>query len=298
MEKTQINFKQERDFGEIFNATFAFIGQEIKLLGKALLYFVVPVLLIASIFMVLMGMEQQKMMRGISNGDPSSLGNPFAAFGDMFFYIIIAMLVYAVAFTMIKCTVYGYIKIYIEKGKGEFELNDIWNEIKRNFFPVLGTSIVVGLIVGLGFVFCLIPGIYFGVSLSLIYIILIFEGNGFGNAFSRSFEIVKQKWWLTLGLIIVVYLMIYVISMLFSIPGMIVGLKPLFMNLKNLENLDNMEPFAFSTGYYIFNAITYLVMYILMAIPALVLSFHYFSLVEMKDKPSLEEKINQIETNE
>jgi hypothetical protein len=242
-----------------------------------------------------MGTEQQKMMQGMYDGDPSSLGNPFAAVGDMFFYIILAGLIYAVAFTMLKCTVYGYVKLYIEKGKGEFELNDIWNEVKRNFFPVLGTSIVVGLVIGFGFVFCLIPGIYFGVSLSLIYIILIFEGEGFGNAFSRSFEVVKQKWWLTLGLIIVVYLMIYMISMLFSIPGMIVGLKPLFMNLKNLEN---MEPFAFSTGYYVFNAITYLVTYVLMAIPALVLSFHYFSLVEMKDKPSLDEKIDQIETNE
>lgn len=295
MEKKQINFKQERDFGEIFNATFAFIGQEIKLLGQAMLFFVVPALLIASLFMVLMGMEQQKIMGGMYDGDPSSIANPFSMLGDMFFYIMIAMLIYAIAFTMLKCTIYGYIKLYIEKGKDEFELNDIWNEIKRNFFPVLGTSIVVGLVVSVGFIFCLIPGIYFGISLSLIYIILIFEGEGFGNAFSRSFEVVKQKWWLTFGLIIVAYLMIYMMSMLISIPGMIVGLKPLLSNLKNLEDI---EPLTFSTGYYIFNAITYLVLYILMAIPALILSFHYFSLVEMKNKPSLEEKINQIETNE
>ena len=60
MEKTHINFKQERDFGEVFSATFAFIGQEFKMLGKAVVYFVIPIFFVAAILLVLIGIEQQK----------------------------------------------------------------------------------------------------------------------------------------------------------------------------------------------------------------------------------------------
>lgn len=295
MEQAPINFKQERDFGEIFSATFAFIGQEIKPLGKAILYYVLPVLLIASILLVFLGIEQQKMMQEVTGGDPYALSNPFSMMSSMFSYMLLLMVIYAVAFTTLKCTIYGYVKLYNEKGKDGFGLSDVWNEIMRFFFPVLGTSILVGFLVGIGFALCLIPGIYLGISLSIIYMALLFEGKGFGNAFSRSFDLTKQKWWLTFGLIIVSYLMIYMITMIFSIPGMILGLKPLLSNLKNMEDISS---FSFSTGYYVINSITNLVMYILFTIPALILAFHYYSLVEMKDKPSLLNKIDDIESNE
>jgi hypothetical protein len=295
MEQAEINFKQERDFGEIFSATFAFIGQEIKRLGTAMLYFVLPVLLLAAIIMVLFGAEQQKITQEVTGGDPYAISNPFSMMGGMFTYMLLLMFVYALAFTMLKCTIYGYIKLYNEKGRDGFGLSEIWSEIMRYFFPVLGTSIVVGLLVGFGFVFCILPGIYLGVSLSIIYVALLFEGKGFGNAFSRSFDLTKQKWWLTLGLIIVSYLMIYMIAMIFSIPAMIAGVAPMIHNLKNLEQ---PEPIVFSTAYYVLNSITYLITYILLAIPAIILAFHYFSLVELKDKPSLIEKIDQIESNE
>lgn len=295
MEQAQINFKQERDFGEIFSVTFAFIGQEFKRLGTALLYFVLPVLLIASILLVLLGAEQQKMMQEVTAGDPAAISNPFSMMSGMFTYMLLLMVIYAVAFTSLKCTIYSYIKLYNERGKDRFGLSEIWDEIMRYFFPVLGTSILVGLLAGIGFMFCLIPGIYLGVSLSIIYITLMIEGKGFGNAFSRSFDLTKQKWWLTFGLIIVSYLMIYMIAMIFSIPAMIAGVAPMLSNLKNLE-----EPtsFSFSTAYYVLNSITYFVTNILISIPAIILAFHYFSLVEMKDKPSLLEKIDQIESNE
>jgi hypothetical protein len=293
MEKAQINFKQERDFGEIFSATFAFIGQEFKRLGSAILFFVLPVLLIASILIVMLGIDQQQMMQEISGGDPTAIGDPFSMMGSIFSYMGLIMVIYAVAFTMLKCTVYGYVKIYNEKGKDGFGLGDIWNQVMRYFFPVLGISILINIIVVLGFMFCVIPGIYLGVSLSLIYLAFLLEGKGFGNAFSRSFELTGQKWWLTLGLIIVAYLMIYMMSFIISVPALIAGIKPMITSMRNLEEPD----FGFTTWYYVWNSVIYLVMYTLFTIPYIILAFHYFSLVEAKDKPSLLEQIDEIESD-
>lgn len=256
-----------------------------------MLYFVLPALLLASILMMLLGIEQQRMIEDITGGDPTRLDPTTPLFGNFFWYYGFIMLCYIFAFTVEKCTVYGYIKLYIEKGKDNFSLHDIWSEIKKHFFPVLGTSIVTGLIIIVGLALCFIPGIYLGVSLSLIYMALIFERKGFGNAFSRSFQLTGKKWWLTFGLVIVTYLMIYIISMIFSIPGMLLGLKPLLTNMGNPEQMDNI---SFSTGYYILNSLTYLLMYFLYVIPPFVMAFHYFSLVEHLDKPSLEDRIEQI----
>jgi hypothetical protein len=290
-DQDQIPFKQERDFGEVFNATFSFIQQEYKKLGVAMLYFVLPALLLASILMVLVNIEQQKMIEGISGGDPTLLDSNAPLFGNLFWYYGFIMLCYVFAFTVEKCTVYGYIKLYIEKGKNNFSINDVWGEIKKYFFPVLGTSIVVALITIIGFMLCFIPGIYLGVSLSLIYTALIFERKGFGNAFSRSFQLTGKKWWLTFGLVIITYLMIIIISMIFSVPGMLLGLKPLLTNMGSPGQIDTI---SFSTGYYILNSLTLLLTYFLYVIPPFIMAFHYFSLVEHVDKPSLEDRIGQI----
>ncbi len=289
MEKTNINFKQVRDFGEVFNATFAFIGQEFKLLGKAILYFVLPVLVITAILNVLIGIEQQKFLNEFSTMDPSDISNPFSMMGNTYKYAGLMMLVYIVAMTSLICTVYGYIKLYVTKGKDQFTLGDIWQQVAKYFLPVLGTSIVVGIITFIGLIFCLIPGIYLGVSLCLIYMALLYEEKGFGDAFSRSFELTKEKWWLTFGILLIAYILIYIISILLSIPSILMGFKSLFTNFKNPA-----QPLNLTTGYYIMNSITSLISYILFTIPYVAIAFHFFSLREAKERPSLQEKVDQI----
>lgn len=288
MENESIKIKQERDFGEIFNASFGFLRQESRQLGTALLYFVIPVFLIVSLLVVLMQIEQQKALSGFA-GDPANSGNIFS--GSYFLYAFLTLLLFAIGFTTLKCTIYGYIKLYAKHGKDGFTLTDVWGQVQKYFFPLLGTSIVVGIIVGFGFMFCFIPGIYLGVSLSVIYMALFFEDEGFGSAFSRSFDLTKQRWWLTLGLIVVAYIIVYAFNLLLSLPLAAAGLKSFFTNMDNMEAI---EDFSFSTTYVIINSLVTIITYMLMIIPATIIAFQYFSLVEIKEKPSLEDKINEI----
>jgi hypothetical protein len=290
MEKIQIDFKQERDFGEIFNATFGFIGQEFKLLGRAVLYFVLPILIVAAVIVVLIGMEQQKSLNTFQTGGLYN-SDPISTIGSTFKYTLLTLLMYIIAITVLRCTIYGYIKLYVTKGKDQFNLNDVWGEIKKFFFPVLGTSLVIGLITGIGFVFCLVPGIYLGVSLCVIYISLMFEDEGFSNAFGRSFDLTKQRWWLTFAILLICYIIIYIIYILCSLPAMLlVGFKSFFMASKGTYNSSELN----LTVYYIISSIAYLILYILFSIPFTATAFQYFSLREIKERPSLQEKIDQI----
>lgn len=294
MTNAPINFKQERDFGDLFNATFGFISQEFKKLATAILYFVVPFLLLSAIAITLYSVKVQEMMQTVTQGDKPDPFAIFAIIGSIMGYVGFMMVMSILATTMLLSTVYCYIKLYIQKGTDGFSINDVWIEVTKYFWSVLLTSIVVALVIGIGMVLCLLPGIYLGVALSIIFCIMIFEDKSFSASFSRSMKLINTNWWGTFGVFIVATIIIYIIAILFSIPGVILGFKSLFANMKTGQ----APMMDFSVGFYIVSAITSLFTQFLMVIPIVISAFIYYSTVEKVEKPSLMDKIGQIRNNE
>ena len=229
--------------------------------------------------------------------DQVSNNNPFAiysAMGSMIGYVLINLALVLLATNMLSCVVYSYVKMYVRYGKDEFTTNDVWSESMKNFGPFLIATIVTVAIMCVGFVFCIIPGIYLAIALSLILAIMIFEEEGISVAFNRSFKLIKTKWWFTFGVFIVAGIIIYILSILISIPSMAMGLKSMFFNLKQTHN----PAMNFSVGFYVVSSITNLISQFFTVIPLIITCFLYFSFVEEKEKPSLLEKIDQINANE
>ena len=290
MTNSSINFKQERDFGDLFNATFSFISQEFKRLGTAILYFVFPFFIVSAIAMTIYSVKAQEMSQALIQGDKS---DPFAIFsllGSMMGYVAVTMLISFIATSVLMCTVYGYIKLYIQKGPEGFTTNDVWLEVTKYFWKALIATIIVGIVVLVGIIFCVIPGIYLGVALFIIFPIMIFEEKSFGTSFSRSMKLINTNWWLTFGILIVTGIIIYVLAIFISIPSIILGFKSLFANMK----ANQIPLMDFSVGFYIINSITSLISQLLMVIPLVLSTFIYFSYVEKVEKPSLMDKIGQI----
>lgn len=287
-----INFKQERDFGDLFNATFSFLGQEFKKLGTAVLYFVVPFLLLAAIAMTFYSVKAQEMQQTIL-ADPK---NPFAVFsvmGALFGYVGVAILLSMIASTMLFGTVYGYIKLYVEKGSGGFTLADVWAQATKNFFRLFLGLVVTGIVFVIGFILCIIPGIYIGVALSIVFCIMIFEEMSYFDSFSRSMKLINKNWWFTFGVLIVMIIMLYILQVLISLPAMLFGLKSIFTNITHIKTGQNPIP-SLSLSFYIVNALTNLVTQLLSVIPIVLSAFLYFSTVEKIEKPSLIDRIDQI----
>jgi hypothetical protein len=290
----EINFKQEREFGDLFNATFTFIGNEFKSLGKAILYFVVPLLLIASIVGVFAGLKMQESMSSIQSGAMSG-ENPGEILSNYpFGYIFLSSIIAMIASTILTTTVLGYIKLYVNNGKDNFSLTELWGVVSRNFLRVLGATFVAGIVIAFGIMLCFLPGVYLGVSMCLILPIMIFEEKSLGEAFSRSFKLTKNNFWMILGGLVVILIIFYILSLIFSIPSAILGFKNIFMKALESQEFD----FDFGISYYITNAIASLLTYIASAIPTTFIAFIYYSQVEQNEKPSLEEKIEQISAEE
>jgi len=294
MTNTKFNFKQERDFGDLFNATFGLISQEFKRLGTAILYFVVPFLILSAIAMTIYSVKVSEMMPSIVQGEKPDPFMIFSLMGSMIGYIGIAMVLSLISVTMLLSTVLGYIKLYIQKGSEGFSVNDVWFQVVSNFWAFLIAVIIVCLVVLIGTVFCVLPGIYFGVVLSILFCIMIFEERKFSDAFGRCFKLMKSNWWLAFGVLIIAAIIIYILAILLSIPSMLFGFSSMLSNMKDGQN----PALSLPTGFYIANAITSLFTQVLMVIPIVISAFLYYSLVEKAEKPSLMDKIGQISDNE
>ncbi|MFB6319255.1 glycerophosphoryl diester phosphodiesterase membrane domain-containing protein [Saccharicrinis sp. FJH54] len=294
MQPNEINFKQERDFGDLFNATFAFIGAEIKRLGTAILYFAVPLMLVGAILSVFISVEQQQSLQSLQSG-AMDMENPFAIYGKIYNgYFFLNLLVPLIIYGLLSCITLGYVKLYVNKGKDNFTLSEVWSEVTKYIVPVIFASLLTAIITAIGAVFCLVPGVYLGVSLSLFVPLIVIEGKGFGDAFNRSFKLVKHKFWMTLGALFVMGIIVYVISMILSIPALILGMKPFFASIMEGKDVN----FDFGISFYIISAIISLLTYIVYSIPTILVAFLYYSLVETYEKPSLVDRIDQISDNE
>jgi hypothetical protein len=82
--------------------------------------------------------------------------------------------------------------------------------------PVVWATILGGLGVLLGFLALIVPGIWLLVSWSVFVPALLFEGLGPPRALGRSFELVRGRWWATLGALLVAALISGVASGLVS----------------------------------------------------------------------------------
>lgn len=72
------------------------------------------------------------------------------------------------------------------------------NNAYHNFWRLLGAAFLQSLIVCLGIIFFIIPGIYLGVLLAFVLPIAVFEDKGAALSLMSSISLLKNHWWATL----------------------------------------------------------------------------------------------------
>ncbi len=210
---TEIKFAQRRDFSSVINAAFEFFKQEGKLFMKTLItYTGIPVILmIATLVYMVMQFVNGQFMNVVNSPEPLSIIS-------FFIPLIVMILLAIVVQVLVMAASYGYMKVYHEKGKGNFAPSDIGQQIVKKFFPIIGYSIVISLLIMAGFLFFFFPGIYFAIILSLIFPILFIEDNGLSKNFNRCFQVIKGNWWLTFAVLIVASLIVGIVGSIAGVP--------------------------------------------------------------------------------
>ncbi|MEA2041776.1 MAG: hypothetical protein U9N85_04410 [Bacteroidota bacterium] len=269
-----INFREQRDFGELIGTPFHFLKQEFKPFSLILLKYAGPFL---ALFMLGLGLFAQDAFNKTQITYGSQMPN--------FIYLIAFVVLFMLGFIAVMLLTNSYITMYVKAGKGNFSENDVLTIAKENFWPVIGAGILIGLMVGVGFLLFYLPGIYLAIATSFAFISIVYEGKGVGGSISRSFAVIRGKWWITFALIFIFGLIVSFTSYIFFIPGYIIGIFAFANNSFDMGELLTVIVFAilYFTAYFYMTALQHLL-----------IGFQYFNILTEKEGGTLEDEIDEI----
>jgi uncharacterized membrane protein YhaH (DUF805 family) len=275
MQKNDVILQKNRDFSDVFGDMFLFLKQNWRRLFYMLLVFAGPFVLIDGIVSAYTNsfIYNEAMNLG-SYGQHLSFTDVEDTIARFLLWYLVMIIVKITAYAFLTTITYGYISLYAVRGKN-FELQDLRPFAMSYFFPVIGASIVMGIIVGIGIVFCIIPGIYLGICLSFLIPVMMFEKRGFGYAFNRTFQLAHKDFWITLLILLIVAVGVAIVGMIFSIP--MAGSNMMMVFTKALHQETSQ---TFSVVNLILTTISTVLISFLTVIPMIAISMQYFSISE------------------
>lgn len=305
----KINFRQTRDFGEIFNITVQFLKQNFKSFFSAIILIAGPFLLISSIA----GGVYQSSALGLRAMALTGSYDFLEQYGITFIiFIFFSILSHLVSVG----TTFAFIILYMEKGPGNFTTSDVSRLLVKNagrllltFFAILlllipffAILVAIGVALTLSKAVALIILFFFALfigmaiffpnlfwSLSAVYLVAMQEEKPIFSSIGRTFQVMRGSYWWTWLIMLCALIAIYVIAMIFSLPQIIYQLMLTFSHYGATEEGSGMSiPFiAVATICTFLTTVLYSVMYILCG-------FHYHSLAEKKDGIGLMNRIDEI----
>jgi len=280
----KVELSKARDFGEIISDSIAFIRQNLKPLLSAFFIFCGIFLLVTAVAEIM----QQIRLSEIVNGTDYTAGErpDFAEFGiESLLTIVFALLTYIA----MPLTVLSFMALYKQKGNIAPTNEEVWGYFKYYFFKILGSSVLNGIVLGIGFVFCLIPGIYLYPILSLIVPVIIVENSGYGYAWDKSFRIIKENWWTVFGVLFVTGLIVGICSAVVTVPFQAINIVNVYLH--------QIKDMHLSMVSIILGSVLRQFALVLYILPMVALGLCYFSLTESKDGTGLMERIDQLGNN-
>lgn len=281
MQNQYIQFKKQRELGEIISVTFKFLRENYITLIKSITQVAAPTFIL--------------LIVALAYYTYTVAGNPLAAMEGNSGEFLISFFILAVTLLLFYASLYGtilhYIKSYIENNG---LVNDV--EIKTGAQEDLGklflVFIISAIIVFTGLILFIIPGIYLMVPLSLAATVLVFNKMSLIDSISYGFSLVKDHWWTTFFSIVVIWLLVYVIGLVFQLPLIIYTFMKMFTVAQEGSIAD---PVSYSDWVFILlNVISSVIQYLLSSIFVIALAFIYFNLNEHKNLTGTYETIDKL----
>ena len=286
MNKPFIILKKQRELGEILTDTFAFLRNEFKPFFKLILQIAGPYLLVAAAGGVL-------YFYGFFSSIDTTSGVDFGIISvfTMLLGFLLLFLGGVASYVLSYSVTLNYIKSY-DQNQGEVNIPEVKKWVRESFWSILGLGILNGIMLVVGFMLCLIPGIYLWVPLTMSFAILIYGNHSVTDAISESFALIKDEWWNTFLYLLVIGIIVGVAGYVFSIPAAIYSWIKMgvFMN-----EMDFADPTSFFDPIYIvLNLLSYGFRFFLNLISVLASILIYFHLNEKKNFTGTYQRISSL----
>ncbi len=280
MAEQKIEFRKTRDFGENLNDTFLFIRLNFMPLFKS--FFA-----ICAIFML-----TQAILNGLYESGYGTIQrliynrNSFSSayknyFFDVRYYII--RIVNWLTLVSVQVSSGAYIKYYVENNGRKPGIEDVWSIFRKYYFKVLFQSLPIIILVALGLVLCVVPGIYLSVVFIPFSVIAIVEDTSLADTYSRCFALIRNNFWVSF-LIYFVTIIICLIGT--TLTGLIISAVMGFVNYFTSYNLTAAVRMLTS-----FFGIFYYCYFVIVGVSV---ALQYYNLAEEKDGSGIMDRINKI----
>ncbi|AVR46095.1 hypothetical protein C7S20_12980 [Christiangramia fulva] len=280
-----IQFKKERELGEILSIIFKFVRENYKEMGKMLLKFSGPAFLILVAALAYYSWSAV----GLSLFAISNEGSGFI------FSLIILLIAYLLYVTSITGTIYHSILSYMNN-EGQIKSSDVAIGMKSDFGKLLILLLISWILIFAGIMLFLIPGIYIAVPLSLAPAVLVFRRQSLSDSISDCFQLVKNNWWMTFATILCIGLLVYLIGLVFQIPAIIYFVIKMITMAQQGSAADPTA--MLGTGYIVISVISSMIQYIVYSIMPIGFAFVYFNLNEKKHFTGTYESIQNLGNNQ
>jgi len=203
-----IEFKKQRDLGDIINITFKFIRENYKPLLQLIYKIVGP-------FFIL-------LILAVAYYTYSVAGNPIEAITTGGSNFVVSLLLMGAAMLLFYAALYGtilhYIKNYVSNEGAVIE-DDIKTGVQKDFFNLILLSIISAILIIAGMMLLILPGIYLMVPLALdLALYLSLRITALPKLFLTAFTLVKDHWWITFVTLLVIWILVYFIGLVFQVP--------------------------------------------------------------------------------
>lgn len=287
---SHIEFKKERDLGSILSDTFKFIRENWKEYFLTVLKISAPALIV---MLAALGFYFYSFSGMFSSISETNINGPdFSSSFTMGLAAIILMLAGSATYVLMNASSLYFIRSYINNN-GEVNFSEVRSKVMENFWSFLGLGILVFIILMFSALLCFFPIIYTGVVLSLAFPIMVFENRGVTESISHCFTLIKDHWFNTFGVLFVVVFLVYILSMIFSVPGLI------YYFVKLGTSIGQEDPTAvvgiFSDPiYFLLNVVSYVGQFMLSSITLIATVFIYYDLNEQKNLTGTLERIDKL----
>lgn len=282
MAQEKIQLRKIRDFGEVFSDTFQFIRQEFKPLLFAFTIIGLSFVILDSILLVLYRTHLQDVTNIVRNSDTVTFSTLYSIYnGTFFLMLLVSMFSFAAMFTCIAV----YMKYYEEHGTSP-TINELWKLFFKYFLRTAILSFITSIITLIGFMFCILPGFYFLFVFAPYAFIIVNEDLSIGQGFNRCFELIKENFWSSAGLYIVLGILIFVFSLLIGVITQIATGASSMFSMEAYEGSNPTLDIIFNVIQYYF----YIVLYVAVGL-------QYYNLVERRDGAGLARRLDMLGSN-
>lgn len=269
--KSIIEFEKRRDLGDMLSSTFQFLKLEGKSLFKTVFKisaFPILVFLGFTIYSLINYAEFYDAALNFTNEE-----EVFEKVGGFFTSSLMLVLSYLLAYVFVSASVLYYIKSYWQN-RGVVNYEDVKQDVQNKFWSLLGLSILNVIIIFVGLLFCFLPGIYFGIVLSLSMSAMVFFNLSAFDSIGEAFSLIRDNFWNVFLILFVVGLIMIVVSWTIQMPMVIYQFRNLGEDLLTQGFVDYMK----DPVYLGFMILSYLVRFLLYTISLIVSVFIFFDI--------------------